>query len=338
MATVIAAVVIFLLLVLVHELGHFIVAKLCGVTVHEFAIGMGPLVFKKEYKGTLYSLRCIPIGGYCALEGEDSESDDPGAFSNKTPMKRIAILVAGAVMNLILGFVLMCIVMFSPKAEMVAVPVIESVQEQSAAEVAGLLPGDRIVRIDGADIQTQMELKFELSRYKGGEIEIVYNRDGEKHTTYLAPKQGEDGMYYIGFIAKSEPLNFGGRVYHAVQYTAFYGKSILVSLWDLVTGSIGMENMSGPVGIVNEIGNAAKSGLDTLLPLAALITINLGLFNLLPLPALDGGRIFFVLAELIIGKKISPEKEGLVHFIGFALLIGLMLFATWNDIARLFFK
>lgn len=338
MATVIAAVVIFLLLVLVHELGHFIVAKLCGVTVHEFAIGMGPLVFKKEYKGTLYSLRCIPIGGYCALEGEDSESDDPGAFSNKTPMKRIAILVAGAVMNLILGFVLMCIVMFSPKAEMVAVPVIESVQGQSAAEVAGLLPGDRIVRIDGADIQTQMELKFELSRYKGGEIEIVYNRDGEKHTTYLVPKQGEDGMYYIGFIAKSEPLNFGGRVYHAVQYTAFYGKSILVSLWDLVTGSIGMENMSGPVGIVNEIGNAAKSGLDTLLPLAALITINLGLFNLLPLPALDGGRIFFVLAELIIGKKISPEKEGLVHFIGFALLIGLMLFATWNDIARLFFK
>ena len=156
MATVIAAVVIFLLLVLVHEFGHFIVAKLCGVTVHEFAIGMGPLIFKKEHKGTVYSLRCIPIGGYCALEGEDTESDDPGAFSNKSPLKRIAILVAGAVMNLALGFVLMCIVMFSPKAEMVAVPVIESVQEQSAAEGAGLLPGDRIVKKDNADIQTQM--------------------------------------------------------------------------------------------------------------------------------------------------------------------------------------
>ena len=338
MATIIAAVVIFLLLVLVHEFGHFIVAKLCGVTVHEFAIGMGPLIFKKEHKGTVYSLRCIPIGGYCALEGEDSESDDPGAFSNKSPLKRILILVAGAVMNLALGFALMCIVMFSPSAQMVAVPVIESVQEQSAAEDAGLLPGDRIVKINNARIETQMELKFELSRYKGGEIEIDYDRGGEKRTTSLIPKQGEDGMYYIGFIAKAEPLNFGGRLYHAVQYTAFYGKSILVSLWDLVTGSIGMENMSGPVGIVNEIGNAAKSGLDTLLPLAALITINLGLFNLLPLPALDGGRIFFVLVELIIGKKISPEKEGLVHFIGFALLIGLMLFATWNDISRLFFK
>ena len=156
MATVIAAVVIFLFLVLIHEFGHFIVAKLCGVTVHEFAIGMGPLIFKKEHKGTVYSLRCIPIGGYCALEGEDTESDDPGAFSNKSPLKRIAILVAGAVMNLALGFVLMCIVMFSPKAEMVAVPVIESVQEQSAAEGAGLLPGDRIVKKDNADIQTQM--------------------------------------------------------------------------------------------------------------------------------------------------------------------------------------
>lgn len=338
MATVIAAVVVFLLLVLVHEFGHFVVAKLCGVTVHEFAIGMGPLIFKKEHKGTVYSLRCIPIGGYCALEGEDTESDDPGAFGNKSPLKRILILVAGAVMNLLLGFVLMCFVMFSPKAEMVAVPVIGEVQELSAAEEAGLLSGDRIVKINNARIETQMELKFELSRYRGGEIEIDYIRDGEKHTTFLTPKQGEDGMHYIGFLAKTEPLDFGGRLYHAVQYTIFYGKSILVSLWDLVTGSIGMENMSGPVGIVNEIGNAAKSGIDTLLPLAALITINLGLFNLLPLPALDGGRIFFVLVELVIGKKISPEKEGLVHFIGFALLIGLMIFATWNDIVRLFFK
>lgn len=338
MATVVSSVVIFLILVLVHEFGHFIVAKLCGVTVHEFAIGMGPLIFKKEYKGTVYSLRCIPIGGFCALEGEDNESDDEGAFGNKSPLKRILILVAGAAMNIILGFTLLCIVMFSKNAQYVAVPVIETVQEQSAAEVAGLLPGDRILEIDGADIHTQMELKFELSRYKGGEIDITYERNGVENSTELTPKKGDDGAYYIGFIAKREPLDFGGRINHAFHYTRFYSKAILTSLWDLVTGSIGAENMSGPVGIVNEIGNAASQGMDVLLQLAALITINLGLFNLLPFPALDGGRVLFILIEIIIRKKIPAEKEGLVHFIGFALLILLMIFATWNDITRLITK
>lgn len=338
MATVISSVVIFLVLVMIHEFGHFITAKACGVTVHEFAIGMGPLIFKKEHKGTVYSLRCIPIGGFCSLEGEDCESDDEGAFGNKSPIKRIFILVAGAAMNILLGFLLMCAVMFSKNAQAVPVPVIASVAEQSAAEEAGLLEGDRIVRIDGERIQTQAELKFELSRYKGGDIEVEYLRDKTIHKTSLVPQKGDDGFYYIGFEAKIEPLNFGGRIYHAFWYTAFYGKAILASLWDLVTGSIGVENMSGPVGIVSEIGNAANRGMADLLQLAALITINLGLFNLLPLPALDGGRIFFVFVEIIIRRKIPAEKEGLVHFIGFALLILLMIFATWNDISRLFLK
>lgn len=338
MATVISSVVIFLVLVMIHEFGHFITAKACGVTVHEFAIGMGPLIFKKEHKGTVYSLRCIPIGGFCSLEGEDCESDDEGAFGNKSPVKRILILAAGAAMNILLGFLLMCAVMFSKNAQAVPVPVIASVAEQSAAEEAGLLEGDRIVRIDGERIQTQAELKFELSRYKGGSIEVEYLRDKTLYKTSLVPQKGDDGFYYIGFEAKSEPLNFGGRLYHAFWYTAFYGKAILASLWDLVTGSIGVENMSGPVGIVSEIGNAANRGMADLLQLAALITINLGLFNLLPLPALDGGRIFFVLVEIIIRRKIPAEKEGLVHFIGFALLILLMIFATWNDISRLFLK
>jgi len=338
MATVISAIVIFLVLVLVHEFGHFITAKLCGVTVNEFAIGMGPTIFKKEYKGTVYSLRCIPIGGFCAMEGEDEESDSKGAFSNKKPWQRILILVSGAAMNLLLGFALMCIVMFSKDAQYVAVPVINTVLEDSAAQEAGLQPGDKIVKIDNADIETQLELKFELTRYKGGGIEIEYLRDGKSFNTTLTPKKGDDGIYYIGFEAKSEPLNFGGRIYHAYHYTTFYGKMILVSLFDLVTGSIGAENMSGPVGIVSEIGNAAKQGMQSLLSFAALITINLGLFNLLPFPALDGGRVFFIFVEFIIRRKIPADKEGMVHFIGFALLILLMLFATWNDIARIITK
>ena len=165
MATIISSVIIFMVLVLIHEFGHFAVAKICGVTVNEFAVGMGPVLLKKKYKETVYSLRLIPIGGFCALEGEDEESTNSGAFSNKSPAKRIAILVAGAFMNILLGFILMCIVMFSKNAQYVAVPVVDTVQTQSAAEEAGLLPGDRIVRIDSAKIRTQMDLKFELARF-----------------------------------------------------------------------------------------------------------------------------------------------------------------------------
>ncbi len=338
MATLISAVIIFLVLVLVHEFGHFITAKFCGVTVHEFAIGMGPAIFKKEYKDTLYSLRCIPIGGYCAMEGEDQESEEEGAFSNKKPLQRMLILVSGALMNLILGFILMCIIMFSKDAQLVNVPVIDTVVEQSAAQQAGLQKGDEFVKVANADIQTYMELKMELARYKGGSIDIEFLRDGKRHKIAITPTTDDDGMYYIGFVPKAEPLNFGGRIYHAWHHTVLYGKMILVSLYDLVTGSVGMEAMSGPVGIVSEIGNAAQRGIMDLISFAALITINLGLFNLLPLPALDGGRVFFILAELIIRKKIPADKEGMVHFIGFALLIVLMLFATWNDIIRLITK
>ncbi len=335
MATVIAAVLIFLILVLVHEFGHFITAKLCGVTVHEFAIGMGPVIFKKQGRETLYSLRCIPIGGYCAMEGEDEESDSPGAFSNKKRWQRILILVSGAFMNLLLGFVLMCIIMFSSNANYVQVTEIDTVIENYPAYEAGLRAGDKIIKIDGKKIETYMELKFELSRYKGGAIDVEYIRNGEKNTVTVTPKKEDDGMYYIGFQPKMEQLNFAGRLYHSWHYTLFYGKAILVSLFDLITGNVGMEAMSGPVGIVNEISKSAKQGIDSLLSLGALITINLGLFNLLPLPALDGGRVFFVLAECIIRRKIPADKEGMVHFIGFILLLLLMAFATWNDIVKL---
>lgn len=338
MATVISAILIFLALVLVHEFGHFITAKLCGVTVHEFAIGMGPAIFKKEYKGTLYSLRCIPIGGYCAMEGEDKESDDEGSFSKKKPWQRMLILASGAAMNLLLGLILMCVIMFSPNAQYAQTTVVETVLENSAAEAAGLQPGDKIVKINSENIQTYSELKFELSRYKGGDIDVEYIRNGERHKAVITPQKHEDGMYYIGFVGGTERLSFGGRLYHAWHSTVLNGKAILVTLFDLVTGNIGMENMSGPVGVVSAIGQSTQYGWESVLSLASLITVNLGLFNLLPLPALDGGRIFFVFAELITRRKIPADKEGMVHFIGFALLILLMLFATWQDITRLFVK
>ena len=335
MLTVISAVLVFLVLVLVHEFGHFITAKLCGVTVHEFAIGMGPAIFKKEYKGTLYSLRIIPIGGYCAMEGEDAESDDEGSFGKKKPWQRLLILVSGAFMNLLLGLILMCCVMFSTNSNYVSVNTISQVMAGSAAEEVGIQVGDKITKINSADVETYTELKFELSRYKGGSVDIEYIRNGEKGKVSLVPKKEADGKYYMGIKPKVEPLDFGGRIYHAWNYSLFYGKAILVSLFDLVTGNVGMEAMSGPVGIVSEIGKSAKMGWESLFGLAALITINLGLFNLLPLPALDGGRVLFIFAEIITRKKIPADKEGLIHLIGFVLLIGLMLFATWQDIVRL---
>lgn len=335
MATVISAVVIFLVLVLVHEFGHFITAKLCGVTVNEFAIGMGPTIFRKEHNGTLYSLRCIPIGGFCAMEGEDEESDSKGAFSNKNPWQRILILASGALMNLILGFILVCIINFPN--DTVAVPVIENFIEDSPAYHAGMLEGDEIKKLNGDSVPTYRDLKFQLSRCKGKAVDVEFERDGKRYTVSVEPVY-KDGEYLLGFEAKMVSLNLGTRIYYAYIDTVYYSKLILVSLFDLVTGEIGMENMSGPVGIVSGIGEAAKMGWRSLLLFAALITINLGLFNLLPFPALDGGRIFFVLVELIIRRKIPADKEGMVHFIGFALLILLMIFATWQDIVRLITK
>ena len=170
--TTISAIVIFLVLVLIHEFGHFIVSKLCGVKVHEFAVGMGPAIWKKQRGETLYSLRIVPIGGYCKLEGEDEASDDPRAFGSKTPLQRIAILAAGAVMNILLGFALMLVILFMPKSEVIAVPVIDTVLEDYPAAEAGRQPGDRILEVDGKKISTQLDLSFEMSRYRGGEIEL----------------------------------------------------------------------------------------------------------------------------------------------------------------------
>ncbi len=335
METAITSILIFVILVFIHEFGHFAVAKLCGVRVLEFAIGMGPAIFKRKKGETIYSLRAIPIGGYCSLLGENENTDDNRAFCNQHPIKKILVLVAGAFMNILLGFVLICILMFAQGTDKVAIPTIDTVAVSSPAEMAGLKSGDKILEINGATIKTQMELRFEISRAKDKEIEVTYQRNDIENTVKLTPFE-KDGAYYIGFRAKVEELTFGGRIYQAYRMTLFYGKLILVSLWDLVTGAVSPKLMSGPVGIVNEINTATSYGILAILNLGALITINLGLFNLLPLPALDGGRMLFAIVELIIRRKIPADKEGIIHAIGFLLLILLSLYATWNDILRIF--
>lgn len=338
MVNIIIALLVFCLLITVHEFGHFISAKICGVTVHEFAIGMGPALFKRQGKETLFSIRAIPFGGYCKMEGEDEESQSEGSFSSKSRPKKLLILASGAIMNIITGFLIFVIIMFQVKS--VVVPIVESVLDGYPAQNV-LVAGDEIVKVDGKRIYTNANLSTEVSRKGAVPIDFTVIRNGETKNVSIIPKTDENGRLLLGFMAQSKQLNFGDRFFYSVRNTIDYSKIVLTSFGDLITGKVGLNNLSGPAGIVNEIGNAANTSKDQnssipLLSLVAFITINLGVFNLLPIPALDGGRIFFVLISMIIRKDIPPEKEGVVHFVGLVLLLGLIIYATGNDFIRIF--
>jgi len=334
--TAISAIVVFAFLIFFHELGHFSIAKLVDIKVHEFAIGMGPLLGKFKKGDTMYSLRALPICGYVKMEGEDEHSDDERAFNKKSLPARIAVVVAGAVMNLILGFLIFIII--TNMSGSVVKPVIDELMEGMPAQKAGLQPGDRIIRIDNTRVHIQDDIVFYLMSTQDRPVEVTIERDGKRLAPIrITPEYSEESnSYLLGYKAKVEKLSFYNIIYNSFFKTIFYSKYVLFSLGDLITGRLSINQMSGPVGIVKEIGTAASIGIGPLLMLAAIISINLGVFNLLPIPALDGSRILFLLIEGIRRKPINPEKEGLVHMIGFAMLILLMIFITFNDIARIF--
>ncbi|MBQ2754483.1 MAG: site-2 protease family protein [Clostridia bacterium] len=337
MLNILIAILVFCLIITAHEFGHFISAKICGVTVHEFSIGMGPAFFKKQGKETLFSLRAIPFGGYCKMEGEDEESESEGSFSSKSRPKKLLILASGAIMNIITGFLLFVIIMFQTKA--VVVPVVDTVLENYPAYNV-LMSGDEITKVNGKRVYTSTNLNTEIARNGEQPVELTLKRNGETKVVTITPKN-EDGRVLLGFMSGVKELNFGNRLFYAYRNTVDFSKMVITSLGDLITGKVGLNNLSGPAGIVSEIGNAADSAKEEgsyipLLVLVAFITINLGVFNLLPIPALDGGRIFFVLVSAVIRKDIPPEKEGIVHFIGLVLLFGLMIYATGNDLIRIF--
>ena len=337
--TAIAAILIFCILVFVHELGHFISAKLLGIRVHEFAIGMGPKLFGKKKGDTLYSIRIFPIGGFCALEGEDASSNDEKALSNKPAWAKLIVMVSGSFMNLLLGFILLLCLYGT--AKQIVVPQVASVMPGSAAAVSGVLPGDEIVKLDGNRVHIASDLYWVKSRLTDQNTEIVVRRSGVEHTLSISPEKAEMD-YNLGVVLKPQDNSFLLTVKTGAYTTAFYSRVILETLLDLLKGNVGISSMSGPVGIVSEIGSAVKetaqtgwAGFLSLLQLTILLTINLGIFNLLPIPALDGGRIFFVIIEMIRRKPLPPEKEGVVHMIGFALLILLSLFIAYIDVLRL---
>jgi len=342
--TIIAAIIIFSLLIFVHELGHFLAARWCGVYVHEFAIGMGPAIWKKQKGETLYSIRCVPIGGYCKMEGEDAESDDPRALFARPWWAKCIILVAGGFMNVLLGFVI-CLIMVVSSGP-IAAPVVDSALPDAPA-ASFLQPGDRIMSINGSAVHISGDVSFErMIGFKEGQpFELTINRGGKTLTQSVLPYVMTDDSgnksLLVGFNLTPEPLSFSNVLHESFFSTILYIKEVYVSLWMLITGQVSLSNMMGPIGVVTVIGGAVQTSIQTwsmqpILWFASLIAVNLGIFNLLPFPALDGGRVVFALAEGITRRRVKPEHEGVVHLIGFALLILLIVVVSYNDILRFF--
>ena len=328
------AIVLFLGLIIIHEFGHFIAAKLLGVRVNEFAVGFGPKLIKWGKGETKYAVNLIPLGGYCAMEGEDEASTDERAFCNKAPWRRFLIVVMGATFNLILGFILVAITLIPQKR--FTTTTVASFHENAVSCQYGLQAGDKIVEVDGRKIFTTYDLSYAFSNVDDGSIDITVKRDGKKvelsGVKFESEKIDDINYLTVDFYVEGKDKTFLSFIEHTFDTSFSYCAVVYRSLIDLLTGRYGISAMSGPVGVTAAIGSAAKQNLLNLLPIMALITINLGLFNLLPIPALDGGRLVFILFEMIFKKPVPQKYEAIVHAIGFILLIALMLLITFKDI------
>lgn len=328
-----------MVLIIIHEFGHFIAAKLLGVRVNEFAVGFGPKLFSKQIGETKYAFNLVPLGGYCAMEGEDENSTDEKAFCNKSAWRRFLIVVMGAVFNLLLGLIIVAIIL--APSEMFATTKIATFSENAISEQSGLQKDDTILEVDGRKIFTTYDLSYSFTNVNDGKIDILVLRDGkEKLLKNVELKNEEiDGMNYLAvdFSVYGEEKTVGSFIKQTFKTSVSYCAVIWRSLIDLISGKYGISAVSGPVGTAVVIGNVAKQSLANLLPIMALITINLGIFNLLPFPALDGGRLVFILFEMIARKPVPQKYESLVHAIGFMVLIGFMLLVTAKDIWSLIF-
>ena len=340
----ILALIIFSAIVIFHELGHFLLAKWNGIEVIEFSLGMGPRLLSHVWGDTRYSLKLLPIGGSCQMVGEEEASDSEGAFGNKSVWARTAVVAAGPVFNFILAWVLALIIVGSVGYDNTMVDIIPD----SAAAEAGMEDGDQIISINGSRTWLYREVSLYSSLHQGQTATVVFERNGEKQTVVLTPKQSDTGAYLYGF-SRTVQREKGGAL-ETVGYSCaeirYWLKATVESLKMLIGGQVGLEEMSGPVGIVSTIGDTYKeSRVDgwyyvtmNMIMIAILLSVNLGVMNLLPIPALDGGRLVFLILEAIRGKAIPQEKESMVHFTGFVLLIGLMAVILFSDLHKLFIK
>ena len=347
--TIIFFVLVFGVIVLAHEFGHYLLAKVNGIHVVEFAIGMGPKLFGFHKNGTDYVIRLLPLGGACMFEGEDGLNEQEGgdfenSFNAASVGARISSVVAGPFFNFILAFLLgMVLVSFGGTDS----PVIQGVMEGFPAMEAGMEAGDKVLSMDGDKILVAREISLNTMKNQGEPIDIVYERDGKQYETVITPKYDEaSGRYLIGWQGYMEyKMPSGLDIFKFSFYEVRYSmKATFKSLGMLLEGKATKDDVAGPVGIAQVIGEVTKEAsaygplvvVLNLCNIALLLSVNLGILNLLPFPALDGGRLVFLILEALRGKPIPPEKEGMVHFAGFVILMVLMVFVLYNDIVRLF--
>ncbi|MGN0592934.1 MAG: M50 family metallopeptidase [Ruminococcus sp.] len=351
------------MIIAIHEFGHFIAAKANGIQVNEFAIGMGPRILKLKKGETTYSLRLLPIGGFCAMEGEDVHSDNPRAYEKKKVWQRMIVVLAGAFMNIVLGFVLLIVT--SCMNDLVPTRYVNrfaaesyttygynignwslmTLQGQvniSSSKDCGLQIGDEIIAINGSYIWSITDLTYKLQTTDANDFTLVVNRDGEKITLEHVKFENQLSGGRMDFGLVGEEKHIGNVLVFSLRDTIATGKLIWMSLGDLVTGKYGIHDLSGPIGTISVISDAATSGtnwaerINSLLTLTVFITINVGIFNLLPIPGLDGSRFLFMVIEAIRRKPIQKEREAMVHLIGMAALFLLMIVISIQDVSRFF--
>ncbi|MDO4865629.1 MAG: M50 family metallopeptidase [Clostridia bacterium] len=338
------AIVMLGVIVTVHEFGHYLVGRLCGIGIVEFSVGFGPRLLGWERKGIKYSLRAIPLGGYCAFVGEDDRSDDPRAMNNQPVWKRFITVLAGPFMNFVLAFVI-CAVMLDAFFIAETYPVVDQVMAGMPAEAAGLMPGDHILEVNGVALEnTTSGVSTMINVLQSGDmsqpIDLLVERDGEQQrfsmiAAPVADEESQTTRYQIGIVFSSRTFSFGESLAEAGSYMVETTGQMLESLRNLIFKGEGLEDTAGTVGIIALVSQRAREGMYMVLWLMFIISLNLGIMNLLPIPALDGGRLLFLIVEMIRRKPIPPEKEGTVHAIGMVLLLGLFVVLTYHDIVKL---
>ncbi len=340
---ILAALLFFGLIIATHETGHFLTAKLFKVRVNEFSIGMGPTIWKRKKAETQYSLRLLPVGGYVAMEGEDEDSPVEGAFNSKPPWQRGIIILAGATVNILTGLILMAILLGT--SDLVGTPAISQFKENASSQAQGLMEGDRILSVNNHVIRTEYDLSYYMARDKDGVMDFVVLRDGNKvplkHIAFETKEVEGTQVVDYDFAIVGVPPTVGNVAKYAVLDSLSIVRIVVSSLWDLATGQFSMSDMAGPVGTVQAVADtasdAAKSGnMSRILLIMALIAINVGAFNLIPFPALDGGRFVFIMLEGILRRPISKEFQAAVNTVGMAMLFGLMILVTLSDVGKLF--
>ena len=351
MVYILAAILVFGVLIAVHELGHFMAAKACGVRVNEFSIGMGPALWKKQKGETQYSLRLFPVGGFCAREGEEEDSDDPTALNNQGFWAKLLIFAAGAAMNFIAG--LLIILVLYADAQAFYVPVVAGFADGCPLESAdGLQEGDRLLRIDGEKVYVYSDISLLMGLNKTGAFDLQIERNGEvitlrDFTMERREYTDQNGKAYTGYglYFGAEEATLGRKLSYSWNNAMDFARLVRLSLQMLVTGQAGVKDLSGPVGIVStmtQVGEQAattRAAVENIAYLAALIAVNLAVMNLLPLPALDGGKIFFLVINAVsmqlFKKQIPAKYENYIHFAGLILLLALMAVITFSDVWKL---